>query len=219
MAPDIVVIDYHKGNIASVVRGLTAAGGRARISDDPAEIERADALVLPGVGSFGDAMAYLNESGQATVIKRAIEAGTPFLGICLGLQLLFDWGTEGHEDELDENGRVAGLGVLRGHCDVLPQVGLKIPHVGWDQVHLTDAGRENPLTRGVTEGSNFYFTHSYVVYDAREEDVLGTTDYACVFPSVVGRENVFAAQFHPEKSSEKGGRLMDAFVRIVEERA
>lgn len=140
MAPDIVVIDYHKGNIASVVRGLTAAGGRARISDDPAEIGRADALVLPGVGSFGDAMAYLNESGQATAIKRAIEAGTPFLGICLGLQLLFDWGTEGHEDELDENGRVAGLGVLRGHCDVLPQVGLKIPHVGWDQVHLTGAG-------------------------------------------------------------------------------
>lgn len=219
MAADIVVIDYHKGNIASVVRGITAAGGRARIADDPAEIERADALVLPGVGSFGDAMAYLGESGQGPAILRSIEAGKPFLGICLGLQLLFEWGTEGDESELDENGRVAGLGVLRGHCDVLPQVGLKVPHVGWDQVRLTEAGAAHPLVRGLADGTNFYFTHSYVVYDADPADVVGTTDYAAVFPSCVAHDNVFACQFHPEKSSEKGGRIMENFVRIVEEEA
>ncbi len=219
MTPDIVVVDYHKGNIASVVRGLTAAGGRARIADDPAEFAKADALVLPGVGSFGDAMAYLDESGQGTAILRAIDAGVPFLGICLGLQLLFQWGTEGDASELDEDGHVAGLGVLRGHCDLLPQTGLKIPHVGWDQVHLTEAGRTNPLTARVDDGTNFYFTHSYAVQDADAADVLGTTDYACVFPSVVARENVFACQFHPEKSSEKGVRIMEGFVRVVEERA
>lgn len=219
MAPDIVVIDYHKGNIASVVRGLTAAGGSARIADDPAEFGRADALVLPGVGSFGDAMVYLNESGQRDAIVRAIEAGTPFLGICLGQQLLFEWGTEGHEDELDEQGRVAGLGVLQGHCELLPQVGLKVPHVGWDQVRLTEEGRANPFMRNVADESNFYFTHSYVVQGARAEDVLGTTDYAVEFPSVVARDNVYAAQFHPEKSSEKGARLMENFVRLVEGRA
>lgn len=219
MVPDIVVVDYHKGNIASVVRGISAAGGRARIADDPVEIERADALVLPGVGSFGDAMAYLRESGQAAAILRSIEADKPFLGICLGLQLLFEWGTEGDETELDENGHVAGLGVLRGHCDILPQVGLKVPHVGWDQVQLTEVGAKHPLTCNLADGTNFYFTHSYVVCDADPADVLGVTDYARKFPSCVARENVLACQFHPEKSSEKGARIMDNFVRIVEERA
>lgn len=222
MTADIVIIDYHKGNIASVERGLREAGAKALISDDPQAIRRAGALVLPGVGSFGDAMAYLRESGEAEAILEGISAGKPFLGICLGLQLLFDWGTEGGQDAsvAGEDGRIAGLGILRGHCDELPRdAGLKVPHVGWDQVSLTQAGRENPFTRDVAEGTNFYFTHSYAVYADDPADVLATTDYVREFPSVVGRGSVFATQFHPEKSSEKGRAMLRAFVSIVDERA
>lgn len=222
MPADIVIIDYHKGNIASVERGLREAGATAHISDDPEVIRQADALVLPGVGSFGDAMAYLRESGEADAILEAVAAGKPFLGICLGLQLLFDWGTEGGQDAAvaDEEGKIAGLGILRGHCDELPRdTGLKVPHVGWDQACLTQAGRENPFTSGVAEGTNFYFTHSYAVYADDPADVLATTDYAREFPCVVGRGNVFATQFHPEKSSEKGRAMLRAFVSIVDERA
>lgn len=220
-APIIAVVDYHKGNLSSVARGLTRAGAEALVTDDPERIRTADGIVLPGVGSFYDAITFMRDHGQDTAVIDAVAGGegTPFLGICLGQQLLFEWGTEGHEDELDEQGRVAGLGVLQGHCELLPQVGLKVPHVGWDQVRLTEAGRANPFMRNVADESNFYFTHSYVVQGARAEDVLGTTDYAVEFPSVVARDNVYAAQFHPEKSSEKGARLMENFVRLVEGRA
>lgn len=253
MAPDIVVIDYHKGNIASVVRGLTAAGGSARIADDPAEFGRADALVLPGVGSFGDAMVYLNESGQRDAIVRAIEAGTPFLGICLGLQLLFERGDEGvpasgktegaslpsdgdaspapiAADSVSKGARLApgtvfsagerrwvsGLGVLAGSCTILPARRLKVPHVGWDQVHLTERGRICPLLEGFAEGSNVYFTHSFALDDDVEpQDVAAVTHYGRNFGSVVWHGNLYGCQFHPEKSSNHGHEILRNFVSIA----
>lgn len=218
MPADIVIIDYHKGNIASVERGLRDAGGRARIADDPDAIAAADALVLPGVGAFGDAMAYLTESGEAAAIRDAIAAGVPFLGICLGLQLLFDWGTEGADAV--SGGRVRGLGILRGHCDELPRdAGVKVPHVGWDQVALTHAGRANPLTRAIPPNTNFYFTHSFAAHAEDDSCVLGTTAYARTFPGIVARDNVFATQFHPEKSSGAGQALLRAFMAIVDGKA
>lgn len=218
MEQEIVVIDYHKGNIASVVRGLRSTGAQVRISDEPEVISHARVLVLPGVGSFGDAMRFLRASGQDRAILHAIEKGVPFLGICLGQQLLFEWGYEGHPDELDEQGRVAGLGVLPGSCVLLSADGVKVPHVGWDQVAFSTTGRQHPLTSNLADGLHFYFTHSYVVEGAQPSDVLAITDYGVKFPSIVGREHVCATQFHPEKSSSAGAQLLAAFVQMVSER-
>ena len=143
----IVVVDYHKGNISSVVRGLAEAGGTAAVSDVPDEIRAASGVVLPGVGSFGDAMGYLRESGEADAVLDAIGRGVPFLGICLGLQLLFERG-----NETDDGSWAEGLGVLPGSATRLESDRLKVPHVGWDQLHLTERGRSCPLFSAVPEG-------------------------------------------------------------------
>ena len=147
----IVIVDYHKGNLSSVERGISDAGGEALVSDDPAVIRGAAGVVLPGVGSFGDAMAFLRESGEAEALLAVLERGVPFLGICLGLQLLFERG-----NETDDGSWAEGLGVLAGSATRLESDRLKVPHVGWDQVHLTDHGRACPLFRGVPEGANAF---------------------------------------------------------------
>lgn len=236
--PSIVVVDYHKGNLSSVVRGLARAGADAFASDDPMQILNADGIVLPGVGSFYDAIAYMAESGQAAAVARAVAdgAGTPFLGICLGLQLLCERGEEGiaedipvlpateaHGDglkagdvfEADGARWVRGLGILPGSCTRLESTRLKIPHAGWDQVHLTERGRACPLLENFAEGANVYFTHSYALErDVEERDVAGVTHYARNFASVVARGNAFGCQFHPEKSSGHGQMILRNFVRI-----
>ena len=207
----IVVVDYHKGNLSSVERGLTEVGGTALVSDDPQAIRAASAVVLPGVGSFGDAAAYLRESGQGEAILDSIGRGVPFLGICLGLQLLFERGSETGDGSWAE-----GLGVLAGSATRLESSRLKVPHVGWDQLDLTDHGRACPLLAGVAEGAHVYFTHSYAIADDVDPAfVAARTHYARSFASAVWRDRVFGVQFHPEKSSAVGRGILANFVRLA----
>ena len=239
-SPRIVVVDYHKGNLSSVVRGLSRVGAQAVATDDPDKIRQADGIVLPGVGSFFDAISFMRASGQDAAITEAIAGGTgtPFLGICLGQQLLYDCGDEGVPAEAPlaavaaprggglapgtvfaEGGTrwVRGLGVLKGSCTLLPARRLKIPHVGWDQVHLTEQGRSCPLLAGFDEGANVYFTHSYAVAeDADAQDVAAHTFYACAIPSVIWHGNIFGCQFHPEKSSAHGAGILRNFTSICQ---
>lgn len=243
VTPRIVVVDYHKGNLSSVVRGLVRAGADALSSDDPAAIRAADGIVLPGVGSFFDAIDFMRSSGQDRAVIDAVAegAGTPFLGICLGQQLLFERGDEGVPDDAEAadaadtygsglvpgtvfaaEGRrwVRGLGILHGSCTVLPSRRLKVPHVGWDQAHLTVSGRSCPLLAGFDDGANVYFTHSFAVEgDALPSDVAARTFYAREIPAVVWHGNVFGCQFHPEKSSAHGLTILRNFVDVCTARA
>ena len=207
----IVIVDYHKGNLSSVERGISDAGGEALVSDDPGVIRDAAGVVLPGVGSFGDAMAFLRESGEAEAVLDALGRGVPFLGICLGLQLLFERG-----NETDDGSWAQGLGVLAGSATRLESDRLKVPHVGWDQIHLTDHGRACPLFQDVPEGANVYFTHSFALADDVEGGVVAArTHYVRSFASAVWRGNVFGVQFHPEKSSAVGLTILRNFVRLT----
>ncbi|MBM6774888.1 imidazole glycerol phosphate synthase subunit HisH [Olsenella profusa] len=208
----IVVVDYHKGNLSSVERGLAEAGGAAVVSDDPATIRAAAGVVLPGVGSFGDAMEFLRESGEAEALLDAVGRGVPFLGICLGLQLLFERG-----NETGDGSWARGLGVLAGSATRLESTRLKVPHVGWDQIDLTAHGRACPLFEGVAQGANVYFTHSYALADDVDVAVVAArTHYVRSFASAVwDGGSVFGVQFHPEKSSAVGGRILANFVRVV----
>lgn len=216
MRGDIVVVDYHKGNLQSVVRGVNAAGGHAFASDEPADIDRAAAVILPGVGAFEDAMAYMRQSGQADAIVSRIGAGVPFLGICLGLHLLFQRGAERSAGHRGNGEWVGGLGVLEGSVARLESSRLKVPHVGWDQAHLTEHGRRCPLFVDVPEGANVYFTHSYATTDDIDGGIVAaTTHYACSFASGVWKDNVFGVQFHPEKSSHAGMRILSNFVNVA----
>lgn len=210
----IAVVDYHKGNLKSVERGLIGVGGDARITDDVNAIAQADAIVLPGVGAFADAMNSMNQLGQSKVLCERIAAGVPFLGICLGLQLLLDWGDEGADEEL---ARIPGLGAMRGSCARIESRRLKVPHVGWDTIDITAHGRACPLLAGVDEGATMYFTHSYAAADDIDPDVVcARTHYGRSFASVVWRDAVFGCQFHPEKSSKSGLRVLENFVGVVE---
>ena len=233
----IVIIDYHKGNLSSVQRGLMRAGyADVLVSDDPDRIAGAAGLVLPGVGAYYDAASFLHDSGQDDAILDAIARGVPFLGICLGLQLLFERGDEGVPADAPlaadagtcgtvfeapgPSGAlqrwVRGLGVLEGSCTRLESGRLKVPHVGWDQVHVTAAGRACPLLEGVAEGANLYFTHSYAVdADADPAAVAARTHYVRSFPCVTWSGTVFGCQFHPEKSSATGLGILRNFVHIV----
>lgn len=254
-APIIAVVDYHKGNLSSVARGLARAGAEALVTDDPERIRTADGIVLPGVGSFYDAITFMRDHGQDTAVIDAVAGGegTPFLGICLGLQLLFERGDEGvpasgktegaslpsdgdaslaptAADSVSKGARLApgtvfsaserrwvsGLGVLAGSCTILPARRLKVPHVGWDQVHLTERGRICPLLAGFAEGSNVYFTHSFALDDDVEpQEVAAVTHYGRNFGSVVWRGNLYGCQFHPEKSSNHGHEILRNFVSIA----
>ncbi len=210
----IVVIDYHKGNLSSVARGIAMAQGSCVVSDAPQSIQEASGLVLPGVGSFEDAMSYMNASGQADAIRDAIAKGVPFLGICLGLQVLFSCGTE-TSDPHAQQATVAGLGVFDGIADKLVSRRLKVPHVGWDQLDFTQKATSCPLLCGIPNGSTMYFTHSYAVSQAPDEIVVARTHYTSSFASVVWSDHVYGCQFHPEKSSSAGLKLLSNFVDIV----
>lgn len=212
--PRIAVVDYHKGNLQSVVRSLGDAGAEARATDKPADILSADAVVVPGVGAFEDAMDYLRASGEAEAIIDAASRGVPFLGICLGLHVLFERGTERSDGSAGD--WVEGLGVLAGSVTRLESGRLKVPHVGWDQLHLTSYGRECPLYKGVPEGANVYFTHSYAPADDVDEGVVTTrSHYTRSFASGVWSNNVYGLQFHPEKSSATGLAILRNFVATI----
>ena len=196
----IVVVDYGMGNLRSVQKGFEKVGCDAIISSDAKKIENASKVVLPGVGAFRDCMRNLEERGLAEPVIRQIEKGKPFLGICLGLQLLFE--------ESEEFGTYKGLGVIKGKVKRFPAMDhLKVPHMGWNSVKKT---KEIPFLADIKDESYFYFVHSY--YIEPEEDVAATTtDYGLEFVSSIWKDNIFACQFHPEKSQSDGLKILKAF--------
>ena len=202
----IVIIDYGMGNLRSVQKGFEKVGFEALVSDDPRVIEGADKLVLPGVGAFRDCMDNLRQGGFIGPIERHIEAGRPFLGICLGLQLLFT--------ESEEFGLHAGLNIIPGRVRRFPadlqQAGqaLKVPHMGWNQLAIQQPA---PLFEGVPSGESVYFVHSYYVEPEDPSVVAATADYGLTFCAAVWRDNVMATQFHPEKSQQVGLRILKNF--------
>jgi glutamine amidotransferase len=206
-AIDVVIIDYGMGNLRNVQKAFEHIGVPSRISSQPEDLDRAEGLVLPGVGAFGDAMHNLQRAGLVEPIRRLTLGGKPLLGICLGLQLLFD--------ESTEMGVHEGLGILPGRVLRFDQNALKVPHIGWNQFHLTERGMQSDLLDGIPDGSHAYFVHSYYVIPADETSVLVVTDYGIDFASVVGKGKVFGAQPHPEKSQEVGLRLLRNFAEIV----
>ena len=202
----IAIVDYGIGNLRSVQKALESVGAVVRMVHTPAELASAQAIVLPGVGAFGDGMAHLRAAGFVGPLLEGVRAGRPLLGICLGMQLLFD--------ESEEMGRHQGLGLLPG-CVIRFPGGLKVPQIGWNQVHWK---RANPLQAGVPDGSYAFFVHSYYVQVGSREDILATTEYEEQYASIVGRGAVFGIQFHPEKSQDVGLQILSNFVRWVGER-
>ena len=204
---DVVIVDYGAGNLRSVARAVAHAGVEAKVSAEARDVQQAKALIVPGVGAAADTMANLREGGLDGPIREYIASGRPFLGVCMGLQALFDYSEEG--------GRHECLGVLPGKIVRFPQ-GMTVPHIGWNTVELA---REHPVFEGIPSGSYFYFVHSYFPQPEERATVIGETEYDAVrFPSVVGRDNMIATQFHPEKSSEMGLRLYANFLRLARER-
>ena len=197
----ITIVDYQMGNLRSVQKGFERVGQAAKISSDPDVIRQATKLVLPGVGAFGDAMAELTQRNLVAPIKEVIAAGRPFLGICLGLQLLFDTGYEG--------GTYEGLGILAGKVvrfDLPAEY--KVPHMGWNEVQIV---RRPPFWNDMPMDAHFYFVHSYYVVPDDLSVVAAETDYGQRFCSMVWRDNVVATQFHPEKSQQDGLQLLRHF--------
>ena len=195
----IVVVDYGMGNLRSVEKAFSFLGHRVTVSREPAAVAEATGIVLPGVGSFGDAVNELQVRGLLPALKEAIRAEKPFLGICLGYQLLCG--------SSEESPGVNGLGVLPGRVLRFPPR-VKVPHMGWNDISMA---ANHPVLAGVEEGSFFYFVHSFYVVREREEDVLTTTDYGLPFASGAAFGSVVAFQFHPEKSSQPGLRILDNF--------
>lgn len=201
----VTIVDYGMGNLRSVQKAFEKLGLRAEVTDDPGRVANAERLVLPGVGAFGDAMAELQRRELVKPILRFIESGRPFLGICLGLQLLFE--------KSYENGPIPGFGLLRGEVVrfELPH-GWSVPHMGWNQVRQECP---NPLMTGIPDESYFYFVHSYYVVPLDAEVVAGTTEYKIRFCSMVRQDNIFATQFHPEKSQSLGLKLLANFAGLA----
>ena len=201
-APEIAIVDYQAGNLRSVQKALEQFGARATITSDASHIQQADGVVFPGQGANDSSMRQLRAKGLVEPIKAFVASGKPFLGVCLGLQLLFEASDEGVEP---------GLGVLAGRVRRLPS-GAKIPHMGWNQVEFH---ARHPVLDGVPSGSYFYFVHSYYADPEQRSVVAGTTTYGVEFCSAVAWDAVVAVQFHPEKSGAGGLRLYENFVRLA----
>ena len=198
------VIDYDAGNIRSVEKALLALGEEVLVTRDKEAILSAERIILPGVGAFGDAMGRLHNYGLVDVIRQAAVENIPFLGICLGLQLLFE--------RSEESGRVQGLGILKGEILRIPDhADVKVPHIGWNSIALTNSGR---LFKGVPEHSYVYFVHSYFLRAAEEEIVTASTVYGTQIHASVEKGNILAFQFHPEKSSRVGLKILKNFISI-----
>lgn len=199
----IAIIDYGAGNLRSVRNTLTYLGADVITARTPDQLEGADKIVLPGVGAFGAGINALRQAGFEEPIKAAVDRGVPLIGICLGMQYLFE--------SSDEMGNHRGLGLLPGRVTRFAANGLKVPHMGWNQLHIR---RENPLVAGVESGAYAYFVHSYYVEAAEPGDVIATTDYGIEYASVVARGNIFGIQPHPEKSQSVGQRILRNFVEM-----
>jgi imidazole glycerol-phosphate synthase subunit HisH len=205
----IAVVDYGMGNRRSVVKALEHVGADVSLTADHASIADADGVVVPGVGAFGAAMTSLREAGLDAVIANAAAAGTPVLGICLGMQLLFECS--------HELGVTDGLGLIAGEVTRLSAADLRIPHIGWNEVRFE---RRSPLLAGLPEDSTaFYHVHSFAVRPGERTDVIGTTEYGERFATIVASQNVLGTQFHPEKSSTHGLALLRNFVGLCADHA
>jgi len=203
--PPIAIIDYGAGNLRSVAKALARSEMDPVVTSDPAEVAACAGVVLPGVGAFRDAATRLRESGLEAAVERAIASGRPYLGLCFGLQLLFDEG--------EEHGTTKGFGLLRGRVERFPEKDvdgamLRVPHIGWNEVRFR--GR-HPMLESLPERDFFYFVHSYRPVPEDDGVVVGRTEYGGAFASAVARDNIFAVQFHPEKSQAAGRRLLDAY--------
>jgi len=203
----IAIVDYGIGNLRSVEKALQRVGAEARVTADPADLDAARGIVLPGVGAFGDGMAHLRARQLVDPVLRQVERQKPLLGICLGMQLLFE--------ESDEMGLHRGLGILPGRVVRFPDGELKVPHIGWNQLWRADSSPEMALLEGIPHGAHAYFVHSYYVAPEEPGDVLAWTDYGIEFAAVVGRGRIYGAQFHPEKSQDVGLRLLRNFAGMV----
>ena len=200
----IAIIDYDAGNIKSVEKALISLGQEVCVTRDADEILQADKVILPGVGAFGDAMEKLHRYGLVDVIRKVVEKKTPFLGICLGLQLLFE--------RSDEASGVEGLGILKGEVLKIPAAeGLKIPHMGWNSLQLKHNGK---LFQNLGEETYVYFVHSYYLKAEDPSIVKATTEYGVSIDASVEQENVFACQVHPEKSSDAGLQILKNFIEL-----
>ena len=203
----IAIIDYDAGNIKSVEKAIQSLGEVSVVTRDREEILSADKVILPGVGSFGDAMEKIRSYGLEEVIHEVVAKKTPFLGICLGLQLMFE--------RSDESEGVKGLGILKGEILRIPdKEGLKIPHIGWNSLKFPNEGR---LFKGLKEDSYVYFVHSYYLKAEEPEIVTATTEYSTLIHASVEKDNVFACQFHPEKSSDVGLTILKNFINLDRE--
>ncbi len=209
--PRIAVVDFGAGNLRSVAKALERSGLIPDITADPAAVRRADGVVLPGVGAFADALKSLSTAGLDDAIRDRLATRRPYLGLCLGLQVLFDEG--------DEHGVTPGLGILPGRIERFPdrtsnREPLRVPHIGWNTVQFSG---DHPMLAKLPDEDCFYFVHSYRAIPDRTSDVVGSADYGGEFAAAVAREGMFAVQFHPEKSQSAGRRLLDAFAFWVSE--
>jgi glutamine amidotransferase len=208
-APQIAVVDYGAGNLRSVAKALVRSGLEPDVTGDPAALRRADGIVLPGVGAFAAAAASLAAKGLDLAVRDAIVSGKPYLGLCLGLQILFEQG--------EEHGITPGLGLLGGSVRRFPErdrtgAPLRVPHIGWNEVRWAGV---HPMLEKLPARELYYFVHAYRAEPARDDVVVGRTDYGGEFAAAVATGNVFAVQFHPEKSQGAGKRLLDAFAGWV----
>jgi glutamine amidotransferase len=201
----IIIVDYGMGNLRSVQKAIEKTGYQAVIAGTPEALRQAQGIVFPGQGAFGDTMDNLRAQELDEALREEIAAGKPFLGVCLGLQVLFE--------NSEEMGIHLGLGILPGRVRRFAG-DLKVPHMGWNQVDLRQRP-DNPLFQGIPDHSYFYFVHSYYVEPADQSVISGTTDYGGTFTSMVARDNLFAVQFHPEKSSHLGERVYANFGKLV----
>lgn len=200
----IAIVDYDAGNLKSVEKALLHIGANPVVTKDPALIRRADKVILPGVGAFGDAMGKLEKYELINTLKEVAVSGTPFLGICLGLQLLFS--------SSEETKNIEGLSVLEGEICRFPEAeGLKIPHMGWNSLKITPGAR---LFKGIEGEPYVYFVHSYYLKAKEQEIVAATTEYGVTVHASVEKGNLFACQFHPEKSGETGLKILDNFIHL-----
>ncbi|MGQ9888266.1 MAG: imidazole glycerol phosphate synthase subunit HisH [Aggregatilineales bacterium] len=203
--PMLAVIDYGAGNLRSVVHALNYLGAqRVRLVRAPDELRGAHKIILPGVGAFGAGMAQLHKQGLVEPLRQAVSAGVPYLGICLGMQFLFE-----HSDEMGDH---AGLSLLGGRVTRFPTMkGFKVPHMGWNQLEFT---RESPLLNGLEPNVSAYFVHSYYCAPANPEDIIVKVHYGIPFAAAVQRDNIFGVQFHPEKSQRTGLKLLRNFLDL-----
>jgi glutamine amidotransferase len=199
----ITIIDYGAGNLRSVVNAISRLGYEAKVTTSPAEVLKAQAVILPGVGAAADTMANLRQQGLDEPIRQFVASGKPFLGVCIGMQVLLS--------DTEEGGNQQCLGIIPGRVRKFAP-GLKVPHMGWNQLKQKKA---HPIFKGIADGANFYFVHSYYVEPEDKGLVAGETEYGVAFCSVIAQDNLIATQFHPQKSGEVGLKIYDNFIRMA----